>query len=357
MRIGLIAPPWLPVPPRRYGGTENMIDGLARGLQAAGHDVILAASTGSRCPVPTVHIRVGQYDQMGSATIEAPYVLAAYDEFAGEVDVIHDHTQLGFLIAGDRGIPTLTTNHNLFDPDRRRIYAEAASRHIGVVAISKHHASTAAGIPLAGIVHNGIDVDAVPVGDGQGSHWRSGPYAAVLARMHPGKGIVEAIQIAKLAGVPLLVAAKMQSVAEKQYFDAEVRPVLDTYPDAEYVGEVSARGKYELLGGAVALLNPLQWDEPFGLSMIEALATGTPVLATLRGAAPEIVTHGVTGRFRNHWSQLAGDLERVHGIDRAACRQAVVDRFSIDRMAAEYADLYARSDRRELALAGAGGRA
>lgn len=340
MRIGLIAPPWLPVPPRRYGGTENMIDGLARGLQAAGHDVILAAPTGSRCPVPTVHIRVGQYDQMGSATIEAPYVLAAYDELAGTigVDVIHDHTAVGFLMGNTRDCPVITTNHNLFDPQRRAIYAEAHRRGVGVVAISKHHASTATGIPLAGIVHNGIDVTAVPVGAGQGG------YAAVLARMHPGKGIVEAIQIAKLAGVPLLIAAKMQSTAERHYFDQCVRPALAAYPDAEYVGEVSARGKYELLGGAVALLNPLQWDEPFGLSMIESLATGTPVLSTLRGAAPEIVTHGVTGRLRNHWSQLAGDLERIHSIDRAACRQAVVDRFSVQRMAAEYADLYAREE-------------
>jgi glycosyltransferase involved in cell wall biosynthesis len=160
----------------------------------------------------------------------------------------------------------------------------------------------------------------------------------VLSRMSPDKGVREAILIARNAGMPLRIAAKMQTSQEHQYFRERIYPLLGG--DIEYVGEVGVRGKYELLGAAVALLNPIQWDEPFGLAMIEALACGTPVLSTSRGAAPEIVAHGLTGYLRNHWTQFPADLERITSLDRAACRREAETRFGIDRMAAEYAALY-----------------
>jgi glycosyltransferase involved in cell wall biosynthesis len=336
MRIGIIAPPWLPVPPHRYGGTENMIDGLCRGLKAQGHDVHLVAPVGSRCPVPTTYLSQCYSEQMGHAVIEAPYALRAYSALENwGAEVIHDHTQIGFLLAPlyhAYAVPIVTTNHNQFDLERRRLYLEAAARGVAVVAISADHASTAGGARVAAVIHHGVDVDRIPVGKGDGG------YACVLGRMAPAKGIREAILIAKDAGMPLRIAAKMQEPREHQYFRDVIYPLLGG--DIEYEGEVSARGKYELLGGAVALLNPLQWAEPFGMSMIEALATGTPVLSTLMGSAPEIVDHGTTGWLRNQWSQLSTYLERIGEIDRAACRQAAEERFSIDRMAADYVTLY-----------------
>jgi glycosyltransferase involved in cell wall biosynthesis len=289
---------------------------------------------GSRCPVPTIALRVD--GDGNTATAEASYALRAYAalEDAG-VDVIHDHTRTGFLIARPSfDQPILTTNHNLFDAERSLIYDEAAARGVWVVAISKHHASTAdqGAVPIAGVVHNGIDVAAIPVGAGDGG------YAAVLSRMSPDKGVREAILIARNAGMPLRIAAKMQTSQEHQYFREWIYPLLGG--DIEYVGEVGVRGKHELLGAAVALLNPIKWDEPFGLAMVEAMACGTPVLATKRGAAPEIITPGVTGQLRGQWSDLPADLERIASLDRAACRREAEQRFGIDRMATEYAALY-----------------
>jgi glycosyltransferase involved in cell wall biosynthesis len=333
MKIGVIAPWEGLTPPGRYGGTERVVDGLCRGLLAQGHDVLLVAPMGSRCPVPMIALRVG--NDQNAATVEAAYAIRAYQALRdARVDVIHDHTRVGCLIGDPADIPVITTNHNLFDAERRLIYDESAARGAWVVAISNHHASTAdqAGVRIAGVVHNGIDVNRIPTGRGDGG------YAAVLSRMTPDKGIREAIEVARNAGMPLLIAAKMQTPAEQQYYRDVIHPHIGG--DIEYVGEVADRGKYELLGGAVCLLNPIQWDEPFGLAMIEALACGTPVLSTLRGAAPEIVTKGVTGYLRNHWSQFPADLERIHLLDRTACRQDAEQRFSIARMAAEYAALY-----------------
>jgi glycosyltransferase involved in cell wall biosynthesis len=342
MKIGVIAPWEGLTPPGRYGGTERVVDGLCRSLLAQGHDVLLVAPMGSRCPVPMIALRVG--NDQNAATVEAAYAIRAYQALRdARVDVIHDHTRVGCLIGDPADIPVITTNHNLFDAERRLIYDESAARGAWVVAISNHHASTAdqAGVRIAGVVHNGIDVNRIPTGRGDGG------YAAVLSRMTPDKGIREAIEVARNAGMPLLIAAKMQTPAEQQYYRDVIHPHIGG--DIEYVGEVADRGKYELLGGAVCLLNPIQWDEPFGLAMIEALACGTPVLSTLRGAAPEIVTKGVTGYLRNHWSQFPADLERIHLLDRAACRQDAEARFSIARMAAEYAALYQAAQPQERA--------
>ena len=156
-----------------------------------------------------------------------------------------------------------------------------------MVAISHHQASTADGVPVAGVIHHGLDLDAIPVGRGDGG------YASFLGRMAPEKGPREAALAARAAGVPLRMAAKLREPAEREYFAAEVEPLLCS--DVEFLGELGWAEKLELVGGSFALLNPMQWPEPFGLVMIEALATGTPVVATPVGSAPEIVDDGVTG--------------------------------------------------------------
>lgn len=336
MRIGLLAPPWVPVPPPAYGGTESVVDRLARGLVQAGHEVLLAAAANSTCPVPHVagtEAADGRAPVCGDASVELRHVITAYDAMrdAG-VDVVHDHTLIGPLYRHrDPDLPVVVTAHGPFDASFGPVYR--AMHGVPVVAISRHQASTAVGVPLAAVIHHGIDVDDVPVGRGDGG------YACFLGRMSPEKGPRQAVLAARAAGVPLRMAAKLREPAERAYFDAEVRPLLG--PDVEYVGELGWAEKLELLGSAVALLNPLQWAEPFGLVMIEALATGTPVVAPPLGSAPEIVQDGVTGLLRTGLRGLAAALPAAAGLDRGACRAAAVHRFGTDRMVGEHLRLYA----------------
>jgi glycosyltransferase involved in cell wall biosynthesis len=334
VRIGLIAPPWLTVPPPKYGGTEVVVDGLARGLAAAGHDVLLAAPKGSTCPVPLVpHMPepCAGSSAVWSATTELYHVAIAYAALK-DVDLVHDHTVAGpFFRYRPGSLPVVTTNHGPFRSKLGELY-----RHLGddvaMVAISHHQASDAGGVRIARVIHHGIDVDAIPVGDGRGG------YAAFLGRMSPDKGPREAILIARSAGIRLLMAARIQGKEEQDYFDSQVAPLLG--PEVEFIGEITAGEKFQLMGGAVAFLNPIQWPEPFGLVMVEALASGTPVVGTGSGAAPEIVDDGVTGFLRAGIPELAEALSLVPGLDRRACRKAAEERFSIRRMVSDHVALY-----------------
>jgi glycosyltransferase involved in cell wall biosynthesis len=335
MRIGLIAPPWVPVPPPAYGGTESVLDRLARGLVQAGHDVLLAAAANSSCPVPRVvagdAVAPGA-PVVGDVVTELRHVIRSYAAMGDDVDVIHDHTLAGPLYSRpSRTAPVVTTNHGPFNAALTPLYR--AMRSVPVLAISHHQASTATGVPIAGVIHHGVDVDAVPVGRGNGG------YASFLGRMSPDKGPRQAALIARAAGVPLRIAAKVREPVERDYFEAAVRPLLCS--DVEFVGELGTEEKLELLGESFALLNPLQWAEPFGLVMIEALATGTPVVATPLGSAPEIIQDGVTGYLRTGGLPLAAALLEAGGLDRTACRAAARRRFDCDRMVAAHLRVYA----------------
>jgi glycosyltransferase involved in cell wall biosynthesis len=332
VRIGLISTPWTALPPPAYGGIEGVVDRLARGLQAAGHEVLLAAPADSQCPVPLVpDAPPADIDGMGLTEVELGHVVRAYDAMP-KMDLIHDHTIAGPLYRHrPADVPIVTTNHGPFGAQLRDIY-RAMARDVALIAISHHQASTA-DVPVARVIHHGIDVETVPFGRGGGG------YACFLGRMNPSKGVREAALVARRAGVPLRIAAKMQDKSEREYFDCAVSPLLD--PDVQYVGELSTAEKYELLGGATALLNPIQWPEPFGLVMIEALAAGTPAVATPAGAAPEIIDDGVTGYLREDLDGLAACLRDAASLDRQACRQAALTRFSTERMVSEHLDLYA----------------
>jgi glycosyltransferase involved in cell wall biosynthesis len=311
-----------------------VIDVLARGLMAAGHQVLLAAPAGSNCVVPQVDgLPESEPERMGHTVVEIPYALSAYAALKG-VDVLHDHTVAGPLsVRPPRRTPVVTTNHGPFNADLNPIYAEMSRQGVAVVAISHHQKSTAQNVKIATVIHHGIDVADIPIGDGEGG------YACTLGRMTPAKGIREAILIAREAGVPLRIAAKMREPLERQYFDESVRPLLGG--DVEYVGELNAKEKYQLLGGAFALLNPIQWPEPFGLVMIEALACGTPVIATGCGSAPEIIDDGDTGFVRTELSALADVLlHRAGDLDRNRCREKAVSCYSTERMVAEHVRLY-----------------
>jgi glycosyltransferase involved in cell wall biosynthesis len=342
MLIGLIAPPWLPVPPPAYGGTESVIDRLARGLVRAGHDVLLGAAANSTCPVrrvPGTEEAVDGAPANGGAVTEIRHIVTSYAAMA-DVDVVHDHTMCGPMY-GHRpvGVPIVTTNHGPFDDTLKSIYR--ALRDVPVIAISHSQAAMADGVRIAAVIHHGIDVAAARKGRGRGG------FASFLGRMSPDKGPREAVLIARTAGVPLRIAAKLREPAEQEYFEAEVKPLLGA--DVEYVGELGEKDKLELVGESFALLNPIQWPEPFGLVMIEALAAGTPVVATPAGSAPEIVDDGITGYLRNDRLALAEALVAAADLNRSDCRAAAVARFDTDRMIREHVQLYTDllgSDRR-----------
>jgi len=334
MRIGLIAPPWLPVPPVRYGGTEQVVDDLARGLTRLGHDVRLFSIGESTCPVPRAWYFEKAGEAIGTTVPESAHVLAAYQDLA-DVDVIHDHTILGPLVAGRlSGLPpVVATNHGPFSAESRLIYQETA-KTASIVAISHSQRASAPEVPVAAVIHHGIDLARHAYGDGDGD------YLLFVGRMSPDKGVHHAIRVARRAGRRLLVISKMREHEERAYYEHEVRPLLGD--DVELLDEISATERIAVMRSATAVLNPICWPEPFGLVMAEALACGTPVLAFPNGAAPEIVDDGKTGFLCTDESDMVNALSRVGSIDRRACRAAAEQRFDMARMASDHERLYER---------------
>ncbi len=332
MRIGLIAPPWIPVPPPSYGGIEAVVDALATGLAEAGHEVILAAAGDSTCPVPAVPASPPSTAVcMDSGRLELLHILRAYEALT-EVEVIHDHTLLGpFWRPRGPQRPRAVTLHGPADGELRRIYG-AMRPESALVAISRHQAWEARDLGIAAVIHHGIDVRAVPFSPTHGGG------ACFLGRMHPDKGVLQAVNAARRAGMALRIGAKMRDAFEQAYFREVIEPRLGH--DVEYLGELTAAEKYRLLGESVALLNPIQWPEPFGMVMIEALAAGTPVVATPRGSAPEIIADGQTGFLADSIHGLAIALQKASGLDRGAVRRTAELRFSAQRMVQDYVALY-----------------
>ncbi|WP_255769978.1 glycosyltransferase family 4 protein [Pseudarthrobacter sulfonivorans] len=331
MRIGLISAPWIPIPPVGYGGIERVIDSLARGFLAAGHEVLLAAASDSTCPAPLVPgMRPAEPEQLGFSLSELSHVIRAY---AGlhNVDVIHDHTLAGPLVGRRTSrAPVVTTIHGPLIPASADLY-RAMAGDTAIIGISRDQASRVPDVPITRVIHHGMDVAAVPEGSGDGG------YACFVGRMCPDKGVVEAIQIARRAGIPLRIAAKMREPEEIEFFRSAVEPLLGT--NEEFLGELGDADKFALMGDAMAFLNPIQWSEPFGLVMIESLATGTPVVGTPIGSAPEIVDHGRTG-FLAPTEELHNFLPLAAALDRAHCRDRALKLFSTERMVANHLDLY-----------------
>jgi glycosyltransferase involved in cell wall biosynthesis len=332
MRIGVIAPPWAPVPPRLYGGIELIVDRLASGFQAAGHEVLLFTTGDSLAKVPMAWaLPHSEGDRIGSAVVELRHVLHAYEAVA-DCDIVHDHTVMGPVHAERYpDLQVVTTNHGPFNDELTDIYRRIAGR-VPIIAISHAQRRPVPQLPIARVIHHGIDAADFPYGAGDGG------YLLFLGRMAPEKGPHRAMEAAYKAGVPLRMAAKMREPAEFDYFDTHVRPYLNS--EIEYLGEVPHHEKLELLAGAGALLNPIRWPEPFGLVMIEALACGTPVLTFPEGAAPEIVEDGVTGFLCHDVADMAEAIGRIGQLDRAACRGAVEGYFSTERMVAEHLAMF-----------------
>jgi glycosyltransferase involved in cell wall biosynthesis len=356
MRIAQVAPPFESVPPTRYGGTERVVSLLTEELVRRGHDVTLFASGDSTTRarlIPTVDTALWRLDEVRdplpywAITLGEAYGRARHGEF----DVVHSHLDFqAFPCAALCETPSITTLHGRLDlPDLRRLYARFPEA--GVVSISNSQRSPLPEARWLGTVYNAVDVDQLPF------NARGGDYLAFLGRMSPEKGLDRAIRIAELAGLPLKVAARPplrdtsnpDARSDREYYEGVVRPMLRS-GHVELVGEIGDAEKPELLGNALALLFPINWPEPFGLVMAEALACGTPVVARRRGSVPEIVTHGVTGLIGETDEELVHLCRIVHQIDRRACREEAVRRFSPAEMARGYERIYQKETGDRLVL-------
>jgi glycosyltransferase involved in cell wall biosynthesis len=329
----MVAPPWYDVPPTGYGGIESMCADLIDGLLARGVEVILvgAGTNGTKARFVRTfgqpqHHRMGEVmpDALHAAAL--PSILSQLD-----VDLVHDHSLLGPLVAAGRGIPTLVTAHGPVHGDMGRYY-RAIGPPVDLVAISQTQRASAPGLNWAGAVHNAVRVHDFPFRRDKGG------FALFLGRMAPEKGLVTAIRAAASANLDLVVAAKVSEPAEQEYFETQIRPMLG--PNVHWVGEADRSEKRALLAGARCLLFPISWEEPFGMVMIEALACGTPVVALRRGSVPEIIRDGATGLICDSCDELPEALLRVADLDPAACRADALARFDVEEMACGYLNVY-----------------
>lgn len=338
MRIAMLAPLYEAIPPRRYGGTERVVSYLTDELVRRGHDVTLFASALSRtrarlvevCPEPLYDLE-RPADPVAYHVLQLGLVIKRSTEF----DLVHSHCDYRLVpFAQYLACPALSTSHNRLDSPEARATAAAYPGFLAT-ALSRSHQQQLDGPRWMGVCPNGVPVDEF------GYRGEPGAYLAFLGRMSPEKGPVAAIEVAKRTGLPLRIGAKVNPW-EREYFEAEIRPRLDP-PFIEYVGELGEDAKRAFLRDARALLFPISWSEPFGMVMIEAMASGTPVLAFPRGAAPEIVRNGKTGFLCRDVDDMVAKVARVSEIDRACCRSHVDEHFSVRAMVDAYLRAYARA--------------
>ena len=345
LHIALIAPPYFEIPPRAYGGIEAVVADLADALVAAGHTVTLLAAgrPGTRAdfiplwaePIP---------GQLGQPLPEIAHTLKARRTIqkligapdGAAVDIVHDHTLAGPINAAafrDLGVPTVATVHGFVQADIGEFYRDLGD-DVGLVAISDRQRELFPDLNWSGRVHNALRVEDWPFRDSKGD------YALFLARFNPDKGGHLALQAAHAAGVPLVLAGKCAEPLEADYFRDAVLPMLGS---RDYVfGQADSVSKRELLAGARCLVLPLQWEEPFGMVMIEAMACGTPVVALNRGAAREIVVDGVTGFVCDDPADLPAAIKQARDLDPYACRRHVELNFNSATMALGYEQIYRR---------------
>ncbi len=337
MRIAQIAPLTESVPPRLYGGTERVVSFLTEQLVAMGHDVTLFASGDSRtsaelAPMWPCALRF-------DATIRdaiAPHMLMMEQvcQRADEFDVLHCHLDYWpFSVFSRQDTPFLTTLHGRLDlPELRPVYE--CFPNVPLVSISDAQRLPLPESNFIATVQHGLPVDLLRPRNVTPS------YLAFLGRICPEKRPDRAIRIARAAGIPLKIAAKVDRVDEA-YFRDTIRPMIDGR-NVEMIGEISDAEKPDFLSGAMALLVPIDWPEPFGLVMIEAMACGTPVIAFNRGSVPEIIEHGVTGMIVEDEAEAIAAIRQVADLSRAEVRRCFEHRFSAERMAEDYLALYRR---------------
>jgi glycosyltransferase involved in cell wall biosynthesis len=337
MRIAQVAPLVESCPPALYGGTERVVSYLTEELVRMGHEVTLFASGDSvtaaelvACSPRALRLDPGRPDPLAQHLVMIDRVAALAPAF----DIIHFHTDmLQLLLFSRMRHKIVTTTHGRLDtPGLARLFATFPT--LPLVSISDSQRTPVPDACWSATIPHGLPPDLYRPGEGQGG------YLAFVGRTSPEKGIEDAIAIACRAGMRLRIAAKVDA-ADAAYFAERVEPLLAN-PLVEFVGEVDDRGKAELLAGAHALLFPIDWPEPFGLVMIEAMASGTPVIAYPRGSVPEVLEDGVTGRLVEGIEAAAAAVGEVAGLDRKVIRARFEARFTASVMAARYVELYRR---------------
>ena len=339
MRIAQVAPPWLAVPPKGYGGIEWVVSLLADGLVDRGHDVTLFATGDS---TTKAHLEYFFEQAPGSEVIDSPWhdnvhTLRAFRD-PSSFDIYHVHSCWSAIVAGALSPrPVVHTLHGQFTRQMRLLYAEVADR-MWFVAISEAQREHMPELRYAGVVYNGIDLERYPCRPEKEN------YVLFLGRASPDKGLLRAVETARAAGERLVLALKIASPDEHEYWENDVKPLLPS--DVEIHGEIPYEEKVELLSRARAVLFPIDWDEPFGLVMTEAMACGTPVIATPRGAVPEIVVDGETGFIvpvEDYVEAAVAKLQELDRIDPKACRRRVDERFSKEAMVEGYERVFERA--------------
>ncbi len=340
LRVAVIAPPWIAVPPPGYGGIEAVIELLCDGLVDRGHDVTLFAAPGSRSSAAVEELLDDVYPEMiGSAMHESDHVASAWDRIEQSAargrpfDIVHDHSGYTALAFADRlAIPFVHTMHGILADEMARFYRRHGHR-AHLIAISRSQAASAPpGVRISGVVSNPIAVGRWPF------RAQKDDYLLWIGRMDPIKGAHRAIDAARIAGWPLVLAGVIQP-GQETYFAREVEPHIDG-ERVRYIGEVTGSAKQELFAAAAALLMPISWREPFGMVMVEALAAGTPVIAFPQGAASEIVVNGRNGYLVSDEREMAASVARLGAIDPAQCRADVAARFDVTIAAAGYERAY-----------------
>ena len=335
LRVALLAPPSEPVPPPGYGGTERIVAELAEGLVRRGHQVTTFCSgdstvAGERIATVPVALRPA-----GMADSEpwkiATAAMAIERAHRGEFDVVHGHLDLtSLLVAAASPVPVIATFHGRLDHPATAIAVRDSRAHL--VAISNHQASTRPEASWAAVIHNGLTLGEAPF------ERRRDDSLVFVGRVTPEKGVLDSIEVARLAGRPLRIIAKVgTSAAELAYYHDAFKPALERAGSSvEFMGELSGESRGQVVATSYATLMPSAWPEPFGLVAIESLASGTPVITRRVGALPEIVRDGVDGFFGDDVQHLANLVDRVAELDREAVRASALDRFNADRMTDAY---------------------
>ncbi len=334
LRIAMVAPPWFELPPQGYGGTEAVAAALVDQLVDLGHEVTLVGS-GENGTKAQNFVQVYADPPSGLLGDPLPEVTLAAEAAkvleAGGFDVVHDHSLAGPLLARSHDMPTVATVHGP-STGANGEYFERLGRSIDVVAISEAQRRLNPRLNWVGTVHNAIDVESFPFAE------RKDDYVLWLGRFSPHKGADIAIDAARKAGRRVVLAGKLNEPSEYEYFESEISPRLGPY--VEYVGEADAKLKRELFAGAYCLAFPIQWEEPFGMVMVEAMACGTPVIAIGRGSVPEVVEHGVSGKIVAPGDDFAAAIDGAAEIRPENCRRWAKEHFDLPVMAAGYERVY-----------------
>jgi len=336
MKIAQVAPLTEAVPPHLYGGTERVVAFLTDELVRCGHDVTLFASGDSRTSAHLVASWPRALRLDGACDGLSPHILMLEEVLhrASDFDVIHFHiAQFHFPSARRLAVPHVTTLHGRLDIAQfAPLYREF--NDIPVVSISDAQRDPIPEARWVATVHHGLPENLLAF------HPEPGRYLAFIGRISPEKRVDRAIEIATACGVPLKIAAKVDP-ADRTYFENEIRHLLDN-PLVEFIGEIGESQKAAFLGGASALLFPIDWPEPFGLVMIEALACGTPVVAFRGGSVVEVIDEGVTGFVVDRMADAIEATRNVQRLSRQQCRATFERRFNVTRMAADYVAVYER---------------